>query len=114
MIMGAYDRLNSSRSIWWSILGYVVGFLFSFAIVYWIGTKDLGLCFVIALALANGTNAAQQEVRSLCKTLLPAFQQVDDNINSLFEVRNRLEEQIEELEDKIKDLDNRIDDLENR
>ena len=112
--MGAYDNIYSGRSIWLSILGYVVGFAFSFGIVYWIGTQDLGLCFVIALALANGTNAAQQEVRSFGKRMLPAFQQVDDNINHLLEEKSRLEEQIDELEDKVKDLDSRIDDIESR
>jgi hypothetical protein len=112
--MGAYSNLNSNRSIWLTVLGYVVGFAFSFGIVYWIGTQDLGLCFVIALALANGTNAAQQEVVSLLKKLVPIFQQVDDNINHLFEERTRLEEQLDELEDKIRDLDSRIDDLESR
>jgi len=34
--MGAYDNIYSGRSIWLSILGYVVGFAFSFGIVYWI------------------------------------------------------------------------------
>ena len=112
--MGAYDNIYSGRSIWLSIISYVVGFSFSFGIVYWIGTHDLGLCFVIALALANGTNAAQQEVRSFGKRMLPAFQQVDDNINLLLEERTRLEDQIDDLESKLSDLDSRIDSLESR
>ena len=112
--MGAYSNLNSNRSIWLTVLGYVVGFAVSFGLVYWIGTKDLGLCFVIAVALANGTNAAQQEVVSLLKKLVPIFQQVDDNINLLFDERTRLEQQIDELEDKVKDLDSRIDNIESR
>lgn len=112
--MRTYDNLYGDKSIWPRIIGYVVGFTFSFGIVYWIGTQDLGLCFVIALALANGTNAAQQEVRSFGRRILPAFQQVDDNINHLLEEKSRLEEQIDELEDKVKDLVSRIDDIESR
>lgn len=112
--MGTYDNIYGGQSIWLRTIRYVFGFAFSFGIVYLIGTQDLGLCFVIALALTRATNAAQEEVTSFGKRMLPSFQQVDDNINHLLEEKSRLEEQIDELEEKVKDLVSRVDDIESR
>ncbi len=94
-----------------SIIRYVIGFTLVFGMVYWIGTKDLGLCFVIALAFINGTSAAQQEVKSLGKGMLPLFQQIDNNINHLLEKKNRFEEQISHLEEKLDAINTRIDNI---
>lgn len=112
--MSAYSNLSPTRSLLWSTLFSLIGFCISFGIVYWIGTKDLGLCFVIALAMAGSASAAKQEVMSFGKNLVPIFQSIDDNINGLIAERDRLEQEIDELSDRVKELDSRIDDLEDR
>ncbi len=112
--MNSYSNLSPVKTLFWTVVSYSIGFGVSFGLVYWIGTQDLGLCFVIAVALANGTNAAKQELMSFVKNIVPIFQSIDNNINGLIDEKNRLQEQIEELEDKVKALDHRIDDLESK
>lgn len=107
-----FAREKSKKFFLWSALGYLIGFAVSFGFVYWAGTQDLGLCFVIALALLNGTSSAQQRVMNFGKTLVPIFHSLDSHINSLIDEKNSLQERIEELEDRFKVLDNRINELE--
>lgn len=109
--MSAYDNLDPMKSMLWTIIFNLIGFGISFGIVYWIGTKDLGLCFVIALAMASSASNAKQELSFFIKKLLPIFQSIDDNINGLISEKDRLEQQIEELEEKVRALDCRIDEL---
>ena len=112
--MSSNENLISKKSFLWTALGYVIGFAVSFGFVYLVGTQDLGLCLVIALALLNGTSSAQQQVMSFGKTLIPIFQSLDGHINSLIDEKNNLQEQIEGLEEKVKALDYRIDHLESK
>jgi hypothetical protein len=112
--MSGYGNLGRSESFLWIAFLSLLGFCISFGIVYWIGTKDLGLCFVIALAMAGSTSAAKEEVMSFGKKLFPIFQSLDGHINNLIDEKNNLQEQIEELEEKVKALDYRIDDLESK
>ena len=112
--MSNFNNLSTGKSFLRFLLLYSVGFGISFGIVYWIGTKDLGLCFVIATALANSTSAAQQQLARFVEKLVPIFQSLDDNINNLMEEKNRLEIELSEIQDKLSALDSRIDDLENR
>lgn len=112
--MSGYGNLGRAESFLWTAFLGLLGFSISFGIVYWIGTKDLGLCFVIALAMAGSASAAKQEVMSFGKNLVPIFQSIDDNINGLMAERDRLEQEIDDLGDRVKDLDSRIDELESR
>ena len=110
--MNGISKIGASDSLLWTIVTSLIGFAISFGIVYWIGTKDLGLCFVIALAMAGSASAAKQEVLSFGKNLYPIFVSLDDNINGLISEKERLEQELEEINDKIKDLDSRLENLE--
>lgn len=99
---------TNTKTFLWVALSYLIGFIVCFAFVYWVGTQDLGLCFVIALALLNGTSAAQQAILSFAKSIKPIFSSIDSNINSLISQREIFEQQIQNLEDKVAALDSRI------
>jgi hypothetical protein len=112
--MSTYENLYPIKSWFWTFLSFLIGFGVWFGIVYWIGTKDLGLCFVIALAMSSSVTVAKEQLMSFCKNLFPIFQSLDSHINGLIDEKNLLKEQIQELEDKVKVLEDRIDDLEDK
>lgn len=90
---------------------HFVGVAFSFALIYWLATDNLWLCFFVANALSGGQSLARHLKREIFETLLPAHQSIDDNINSLHEKCQQLESEVEDLKDKLSELENKFDEL---
>lgn len=92
------------------IFSYLIVFSVNFLIVYFIGTEDIGLCFVITLALTQAYRAVDESILKIGTTmLLPNFSQIDNNINSLHSENEEVKNRLEELENKIRDLENKLE-----
>ena len=90
---------------------WAIVFVVNFIILYYFGTKDLGLCGSIAFITANLWHLIYGESRNIFKQLIPSFQEIDNNTNRLFEICREYEEKIEELSEKINQLENEISEL---
>ena len=95
------------KELFWHFVGVAI----SFALIYWLATDNLWLCFFLAYALSGGQLLARQIKREIFETLTPAHQSIDDNINSLHEKCQELESEVEELKDKLSDLESKFDEL---
>ena len=84
---------------------------FTFGLVYWLATDNLWLCFFISTAVTGAQISAQVIKRQLIELILPQFQNIDNNINSLYEKVDLLESEVDELKDKVNELETKIDDL---
>ncbi len=92
---------------------HFVGWGISFALIYWLATDNLWLCFFISSASSTAQFAITNTKRDIFETLLPMTQSYDDHINGLYEKTNSQEEQIEELKELVAELQSRLDDIEN-
>jgi hypothetical protein len=103
------------KNLFFDISSWALSFIFNYAMIYWLGTKDQGFCFVLAFLLANLTTGALNNRKKDLKSFVPIFQQVDDNINRLFDItsttNNDLIEKVEYLEEKIRLLEDEIENL---
>ena len=99
----------------WS-LTFLISFIFDFSILYFFGTKDIGLClsiaFLISSVVSNLVNKETDIFERITKLLPPIFQQLDGHINNLFEKSQNQEELISELETKVQDLESKVSELE--
>jgi CheY-like chemotaxis protein len=84
---------------------------FTFGLVYWLATDNLWLCFFISTAVTGAQISSQVIKRQLIELILPQFQNIDNNINSLYEKVDLLESEVDELKDKVNELETKIDDL---
>jgi hypothetical protein len=95
--------------LFWRLLGWG----FSFALIYWLATDNLWLCFFISGAANTASFAMADTKKTILEMILPMAQSNDDHINSLIEKTQFQEEQIDELRDLVVELQNRLDELEN-
>ena len=91
---------------------HFVGWGISFALIYWLATDNLWLCFFISSASSTAQFAITNTKRDILEMILPMARSYDDNINSLYEKSQSQEEQIEELKEFVAELQSRLDDLE--
>jgi sensor histidine kinase YesM len=105
--------MRTSKQILIELIWHFVGWGISFALIYWLATDNLWLCFFISSASSTAQFAITNTKRDIFETLLPMAQSYDSNINTLFEKANTYEEQIDALMDKVYELQNRLDELEN-
>jgi peptidoglycan hydrolase CwlO-like protein len=84
----------------------------SFALIYWLATDNLWLCFFIASASSTAQYAITNTKRDIIEMLLPMSQSYDDNINSLHERTQNLESEVDELKELIAELKIKLDYLE--
>ena len=96
--------------LFWRLLGWG----FSFALIYWLATDNLWLCFFISAAHNASSFAIADRKRTILEMILPMAQSNDKHINSLIEKTELQEEQIDELRDLVVELKNRLDELENQ
>ena len=90
---------------------HFVGVAFSFALIYWLATDNLWLCFFLANALSGGQLLIRYVKRDLLELFIPIHQSIDDNINSLHEKSQLLEQELEDLKDKLRELEDKFDEL---
>ena len=94
---------------------WVLCFVINYVLIYWLGSKDQGLCFVLAFLLTNVTTGTLSNRKNDLKNFVPLFQQIDDNINRLFTITTRTEdnlsEKVEYLEEKLRLLEDEIENL---
>jgi len=97
---------------------WLFSFVIDFCILYFFGTKDIGLCLsisFIASSLTMGLIRLKTDTsKEILNKLLPSFQQLDGHINTLYDSSRETDEKIQELESKIDDLEFKISDLEDR
>jgi hypothetical protein len=96
--------------LFWRLLGWG----FSFALIYWLATDNLWLCFFISAAANTASFAMADTKKTIIEMILPMAQSNDDHINRLIEKTEFQEEQIDELRDLVVELQNRLDELENQ
>lgn len=84
---------------------------FTFGLVYWLASDNLWLCFFISTAVTGAQISSQVIKRQLIELILPQFQNIDNNINSLYEKVDLLESEVDELKDKVNELETKLDDL---
>ena len=93
-------------------LWHFVGWGVSFALIYWLATDNLWLCFFISSASATAQFAMTNTKRDILELLLPITQSNDDNFNNLYAKTQTLEEEVNDLKEVIADLKSRLADLE--
>jgi hypothetical protein len=101
--------MKTTKDIFLEILFSLIGWGISFALIYWLATDNLWLCFFISSALSLSEKAVTSTKRDILQSLLPIQQSIDDNINTLFDSKHSLESEIEDLKDLIFELQNRLD-----
>jgi len=104
--------MRTSKQILMELFWHFVGWGISFALIYWLATDNLWLCFFISSASSTAQFAITNTKRDILEMLLPMARSYDDNINSLYEKSQSQEEQIEELKELVAELQSRLDDLE--
>ena len=105
--------MRTSKQILMELFWHFVGWGISFALIYWLATDNLWLCFFISSASSTAQFAITNTKRDIIEMLLPMSQSYDDNINSLHEKIQSQEEQIDELKDLIAEFQSRLDNIEN-
>ena len=105
--------MRTSKQILMEVFWQLVGWGISFALIYWLATDNLWLCFFISSASSTAHLAITSTKRDILEMLLPMARSYDDNINSLYEKTQSQEEQIDELKELVGELQSRLDDLEN-
>jgi len=97
---------------------WLISFVIDFCILYFFGTKDIGLCLSISFIVSSLTMGLIRQrtdtSKDILEKLLPSFQQLDDHINTLYEGRQESDEKILDLESKIEELENKVIELEDR
>ena len=104
--------MKTSKQNLMELFWHFVSWGISFALIYWLATDNLWLCFFIASASSTAQYAITNTKRDIIEMLLPMSQSYDDNINSLYEKSQSQEEQIDELKELVAELQSRLDDLE--
>jgi Skp family chaperone for outer membrane proteins len=104
--------MRTSKQILMELFWHFVGWGISFALIYWLATDNLWLCFFISSASSTAQFAITNTKRDILEMILPMARSYDDNINSLYEKSQSQEEQIEELKEFVAELQSRLDDLE--
>lgn len=93
-------------------LWHFVGWGISFALIYWLATDNLWLCFFISSASTTAQFAMTNTKRDILELLLPITQSNDDNFNNLYAKTQALEEEVDDLREVIADLKSRLEVLE--
>ncbi len=96
------------------LLFWALSFAVDFSIIYFFGTKDIGLCASIAFLISSLTIGLIRQPQEHLKSLIPIFSQLDDHINSSSNTSREHDEKLTELESKIEDLENQVEDLKAR
>ena len=94
---------------------WLISFVIDFCILYFFGTKDIGLCLSISFIVSSLTMGLIRQrtdtSKDILEKLLPSFQQLDDHINTLNYCRQESDEKILDLESKIKEWENKVIEL---
>ena len=101
--------MRTIKDIFLEILFSLIGWGISFALIYWLATDNLWLCFFISSAMSLSEKAITSTKRDILQSLLPIKQSIDDNINTLFASKEALELEVAELKELIFELQNRLD-----
>lgn len=101
--------MRTTKQILMELFWHLIGWAFSFALIYWLATDNLWLCFFISSASSTAQFAITNTKRDIIEMLLPISQSYDDNINSLYERTQNLESEIEELKELISELQSKLD-----
>ena len=94
-----------------STRNYLFAWGINFAIVYFVATEEIGLCFIIAMIMTQAYSSVGLSLREMLETLIPIHKSMDSNINSLFSSREEHSEKIERLENKILELERKIEEI---
>jgi hypothetical protein len=101
--------MRTYMQIFKDALWHFVGWGVSFALIYWLATDNLWLCFFISSASTTAQFAMTNTKRDILELLLPITQSNDDNFNNLYSKTQALEEEIDDLREVIADLQSRLD-----
>ena len=97
-----------------STRNYLFAWGINFAIVYFVATEEIGLCFIIAMIMTQAYSSVGLSLREMLKTLIPIHQSLDNSINSLFSSKDEHSEKIEMLENKILELESKIEEMQSQ
>ena len=104
-------KIFQSELFWECIFGSIF-WLISFSIISWLVDGSFWLHFFLTSSSSSTYFLTNSIRRQISEKMVPIFQNIDDNINSLFEHKNQLEEDLEELKNKINDIDSKIEEIE--
>lgn len=104
--------MRTNMQIFKDALWHFVGWGISFALIYWLATDNLWLCFFISSASTTAQFAMTNTKRDILELLLPITQSNDDNFNNLYAKTQALEEEVDDLREVIADLKSRLEVLE--
>ena len=98
--------------LFWEISFGIIYWLISFSIISWLVEGSFWLHFFLSSSSSYALYGSTK--REIKEKFVPIFQNIDDNINTLYSKSTSLEEELDELKDKIKELEYRLDDVEDR
>lgn len=98
--------------IFWEIFFGIVYWLILFSIISWLVEGSFWLHFFLT---SSGSYALYGSTkREIKEKVVPIFQNIDDNINTLYSKSESLEEELDSLKDKIQELEYRLDEVEGK
>jgi hypothetical protein len=96
--------MRTTKDIFIEFAWYLVAWAVSFALIYWLATDNLWLCFFISASISSTQYAVTNAKREILEMLLPMSQSYDDNINNLYKQTQSLEDEIDELKTELREL----------
>ena len=90
---------------------YLLNTVIYFGLIYWLATDNLWLCFFISSAITGVQISSKVIKRQVFELILPQFQNIDNNINSLYEQVNLLGSELDQFKDKVNELEAKLDDF---
>jgi Na+/phosphate symporter len=98
--------MRTTKDITIEFAWHLASWAFSFAMIYWLATDNLWLCFFISSSISGTQFAISSAKREILEMLLPMSQSYDDNINNLYKQTQSLEDEIDELKTELRELKN--------
>lgn len=105
--------MRTANQILIELVMHILGWAFTFGLIYWLATDNLWLCFFVSSAIVTAQFAMNNTKREILESLLPMTQNIDDNMDNLHERTQNLESEVEELKELVAELQSRLDEVEN-